>query len=152
MPISVPQRQAILRAARAWLGIAYDSRPDPAWDDLGHMPTSFDGATFVCRVAAEALKQPPEQLVPDARWLIDNLVEVGTPEPGDVVGYSRAAAGDCAASGTPWLWHVMIYEGNGMVIGACDARRAVVVRPIDYKPVLGPRRWRYEGARALEVR
>lgn len=152
MPVTIAQRQAILRAARAWLGTAYDRRPDPAWGDLGNKPRSFDGATFVCRVAAEALKHPPEQLAPDARWLIDNLVEVGTPEPGDVIGYSRGAVGDEVAGGGARLWHVMLYDGNGMVIGACDARRAVVVRPVDYKPVLGPLRWRFEGARSLELR
>ena len=152
MSITVVQRQAILRAARTWLGISYDSRPDPAWDDLTHKPASFDGATFVCRVASEALEYPSEQLVPDARWLLDNLVEAATPEPGDVVGYSRAATGDKVAGARDRLCHVMLYNGNGMVIGACDARRSVVIRPFDYKPVLGPRRWRFVGARRLEAR
>ena len=106
----------------------------------------------MCRVAIEALTCSADLLVPDARWLLDHLVEIATPEPGDVVGYSRAAVGDEVTDALARLWHVMLYNGNGMVIGACDARRAVVVRPIDYKPVRGARRWRYEGARSLEVR
>jgi cell wall-associated NlpC family hydrolase len=134
------------------LGVSYDIRPDSAWDDLTRKPTSFDGATFVCRVAAETLGSQSDRLVPDARWLIDILVEATTPEPGDVVGYSRAATGDEVVGGQERLWHVMLYAGNGMVIGACDARRAVVVRPFDYKPVLGTRRWQFVGVRTLQVR
>lgn len=105
----------------------------------------------------EALGYAPTFLAANARWLADNLAPVDSPELGDVVSYWRPAIGGETQLGHDRVWHVMLYAGNGQVIGACDTKRAVVLRAIDYKPVLGPRRWRFVGDppapfRRLEVR
>ena len=152
------QRRAILGAARRWLGTSYDDeRGDLDWKDLSATPNRLDCSTFVCRIAMEALGSSPDAFAPDAGWLIDNLVPVMTPELGDLVAYGRAAIGAEIAMGYDRVWHVMLYAGNGMVIGACDAKRAVVIRPIDYKSIAEARRWRLVGDpegpfRALEPR
>jgi hypothetical protein len=127
------------------------------WKDRLISPQAFDCSTFVCRVAIEALGFGPDSLLPDAGWLIDHLTHVDTPHIGDLVGYGRPAIGDEVAGGYDCLWHVMLYAGNGMVIGACDLKGRVVTRPIDYKPARGTRRWRYVGDppapfRALQLR
>jgi hypothetical protein len=46
----------------------------------------------------EALGHASTLFAPSASWLIDNLVEIRAPQPGDLVGYGRAAIGDEAAS------------------------------------------------------
>jgi cell wall-associated NlpC family hydrolase len=158
VPITPRQRVRILREARRWIGVRYDDgHTDTSWRARETSPTSFDCSTFVCRVAMEALGYGTTALAPDAGWLIEHLMPVSSPEPGDLVGYERAATPDEIGKGYDRVWHVMLYAGNGQVIGACDAKRAVVMRPIDYKPVLGPRQWRFVGHspapfRRLELR
>ena len=120
-PIRADQRRAILCAARKWLG------------------APFDCAAFVCRVALDAGMVGDDLLVPDAAWLIDHLAKVDAPQIGDVIGYVRPGAG------SERLCHLMLYAGNGMVIGACDTKRRVVTRPIDYRPAQREHRWRYAG-------
>jgi len=85
------------------------------------------------------------QLLPDAGWLIDNLIEVASPEPGDLVGYGRSGTQAERSGGYHAVWHVMLYAGSGRVIGACDLARKVVERPIDYELSLGVRQWRCVG-------
>ena len=156
--LTAVQRQAILRAARRRLEIPYDwTHGDVSWRNLSATPRALDCSSFVCRVAMEALGYTQDHLAPGAEWLIDNLIEVSSPELGDLVGYGRAATDDEFAVGHDEIWHVMIYVGNGDVIGACDIAGEVVVRPIDYEAAHGPRRWtRGEDPngpyRALEVR
>lgn len=85
----------------------------------------------------------PNLLAADARWLIENLVAIRSPQPGDVVGYQRRAT---VESPHDVVWHVMLYVGNGSVIGACDVAGAVVIRPIEYETSLGSRQWKFAGA------
>ena len=101
----------------------------------------FTASTFVCRVAMEVLGYWPGQLAADARWLLDNLVEVQSPQPGDLVGYGRAAIGN-ERDTRDVVWHVMIYRGVGNVIGACDIAGVVTHRPIEYEASWADRQWR----------
>jgi cell wall-associated NlpC family hydrolase len=139
--LSGDQRREILAAARGLLGVPYDhSHADTSWKNLSAKPRSLDCSTFVCRVAAEALRL---DLPASAASLIDQLAVVASPQPGDLVGYGRAGKRDERLAGYDALWHVMLYAGNGEVIGACDLAGAVVVRPIAYDESLGRRRWRF---------
>lgn len=136
------QRQQLVRAAERLRGTPYDNRhTDEAWRNLHAPPAAFDCSTFVCRVAMEALGFWPDQLVPSAAWLLDNLVEVASPQLGDLVGYGRAAIGNERAT-YDVVWHVMMYCGVGRVIGACDIAGAVTVRSMEYEPRLANRQWR----------
>ena len=136
MTIANADRQAILQRAIRWIGTPYaDAHTDSSWRDPTRIPRTFDCSSFVCRVAMDALGIAPDLLVARAGWLADHLASVTSPEIGDVVCYERASIGLDRA------WHVMLYAGNGMVIGACDATQAVIIRAIDYKPVRG-HRWR----------
>ena len=82
----------------------------------------------------EALHIPRDRLIADPRWLIDALAVVVSPMPGDVVCYERTPS-DLGASLPERVWHLMLYEGNGRVIGACDVQRRVIVRAFDFKAV-----------------
>lgn len=136
------RRGLILTQARRWLGTRYDySHTDPRWSDRHATPDVFDCSTFVCRVAMDALQHGPGFLAHSARWLLDNLVETENVEPGDVVGYGRPAILDDGAIGHQIVWHVMIYVGNGQVIGACDIARGVTIRAWEYEHDLAKRRW-----------
>jgi cell wall-associated NlpC family hydrolase len=153
MGLTSQHRRQLLCEARRWLGTSYDDRgADPAWSDPSAVPDTFDCSTYVCRVAIDALGYPPTLLRPDAAWLIDNLVEVAAPELGDVVGYERAEISNDPRIGYDRTWHIMLYAGNGMVIGACDANRAVVIQPIDYQPIQGRRQRRLDANRAVPFR
>lgn len=102
----------------------------------------------------EALGLWPGELAADAGWLLDNLVEVESPEPGDLIGYGRAAVGD-ERDTRDVVWHVMLYRGTATVIGACDIAGEVTVRPMEYAADLGDRQWRLIAAppfRALALR
>jgi hypothetical protein len=135
--LSIQQRTAILNVARSWIDVPYDdSNADAGWNDIASRPASFDCATFVCRVAMDALGVSRDRLIADARWLIDRLPAVAAPMPGDLVCYERPGARNDR------VVHVMLYEGNGRVIGACDIQRRVVARAFDYKAVATSRRWR----------
>jgi hypothetical protein len=98
--------------------------------DLDSTPRLLDGAGFVCRVAVEALGLPPAMLQSRPSWLLDNLVEVDVPGPGDVVGY-RDRDDE----------HVMLYLGNGLVIGACNVAGSVTIRSIEYERDEHGNRW-----------
>ena len=89
----------------------------------------------------EALGHWPGELAADAAWLLDNLVEVGSPQPGDLVGYGRASVDDESET-RDVVWHVMLYRGTATVIGACDIAGEVTVRPLEYAADLGDRQWR----------
>jgi len=86
----------------------------------------------------EALGYGPETLVSDARWLIDHLTMVESPGLGDLVCYGREPSVYGVTDDVEPRWNVMLYVGNGLVIGACDIAGAVTSRPIDY----GAQRWR----------
>lgn len=148
LSFTIVQRQAILRAARQLVGMGYDdTHGETTWKDLTEKPRVLDCSTFVCRVAMEALGYGATDLAADAGWLLDRLIEISTPEPGDLVGYGRRATRaerqQFVDHGV--LWHVMLYAGNGTVIGACDVAGAVVVRPIIYEEELGHRQWKWVG-------
>jgi len=153
--ISRTQRQQLVRAAERWRGTRYDyAHSDDAWKNLHAKPVLFDCSTFVCRVAMEALGLWPGELAADAAWLLDNLVEVESPQPGDLVGYGRVAVGDERIT-RDVVWHVMLYRGTASVIGACDIAGEVTVRPMEYAADLGDRQWRLIETppfRALTVR
>lgn len=135
------ERQQLVRAAQRLLGTDYDnSHGDDGWQNLHRKPTSFDCSTFVCRVAMEVLGYWPGHLSADAAWLLDHLVEVASPQPGDIVGYGRAATGGERET-RDVLWHVMFYAGVGDVIGACDVAGEVTVRGMEYELSLGVRQW-----------
>lgn len=133
-------RSKIIEAAMQLRDVLYDGAHDPdAWRDLSRRPRALDGSTFVCRVAADAGLFRPGLLAEDAGWLLDCLAEVPSPSVGDVVGYGRRAL-----PREPYrdlVWHVMLYAGNGMVVGACDVAGRVVQRPLEYEPELESRRW-----------
>lgn len=136
-------RATILSAAKRLLGTPYDfGHDDPSWRDLRATPKSFDCSTFLCRIAMDALGVSVGRLIDSAGWLLDHLVEVRRPAPGDVVGYGRAGTTAEAAAGYDVLWHVMLYVGNGQVLGACDVAGQVVARPLDSEVSLGRRQWR----------
>lgn len=140
--IARSQRQQLVRLAQKWLGTPYDdTHDDDAWKNLHTKPTTFDCSSFVCRVAMEVVGFWPGQLLADSGWLLDNLVEVESPQLGDVVGYGRPAVGEERETYNV-VWHVMLYCGSGRVIGACDLAGAVTVRPMDYEPSWGDRQWR----------
>lgn len=132
MPLDHQARAKILRAAKT-----------KTWRDRTVTPKLFDCSTFVCRVAMEALGYASDLLAADAEWLLDHLFEVAAPAPGDVVGYGRAANAAEEAMGRAVVWHVMIYLGNGEVIGADNIAGKVVIRPIEYEAALGDRQWRF---------
>ena len=88
----------------------------------------------------EVLGYWPGHLAADASWLLDHLVDVASPQPGDIVGYGRAATG-AERKTRDVVWHVMIYARGGDVIGACDVVGEVTVRPMEYEPSLGARKW-----------
>lgn len=144
MAITSAQRRWLVDAARSYDGIRYDTgHGDLSWRSLDLNPTRFDCATFVCRVALEVIGHVPDLLAADARWLAENLVAVPSPQLGDVVGYRRRATGVESQMGHDVVWHVMLYLGNGSVIGACDVAGAVAIRPIDYEASLGSRQWKF---------
>jgi len=115
-------------------------------------PRAFDAASFVCRVAMDALGAAT--LSNDPPWLLDHLVCVNSPLPGDVVGYARTGTPLDRESGELMAWHVMIYYGCGRVIGACDLAGCVVVRELEYGREYGERQWHLATPpfRMLEVR
>lgn len=122
--------------------IPYDDVHDAqAWKDLAARPRALDCSTFVCRVAADARLFRPGLLAPDAGWLLDYFAEIPEPSVGDLVGYGRPARRHASERYRSVAWHVMIYAGNGDVIGACDIARRVIVRPMLYERSLGVRQW-----------
>lgn len=135
-------RSRIIAQARRWVGKTYDAtHADTAWRDVTDEPAVFDCSSFVCRVAIEVFGYDPERLARSASWLLDNLPEVQSPKPGDLVGYGRAATPDDGALGHQSVWHVMLYLGSGQVIGACDVAGKVTIRPLIYEFELGRRQW-----------
>lgn len=131
-------RSKIVAVARRWIGKAYDhDHTDHGWRNPGIEPNKLDDATFICRVLVEARGYDAGILIPDARWLIENLVDVAAPQVGDLVAYGRPAAqrSDCYSV----EWHTMIYAGVASVIGACDIAGAVIMRSIEYESCFG---WR----------
>jgi len=135
-------RSNILQAALRLRGVTYDDSHDgEPWKDLAARSTTLDCSAFVCRVAAEAGIYAPGALIADAAWLLDHLVEVASPSVGDIVGYGRAAIDESNERHHDVVWHVMIYAGNAQVVGACDLAGRVVVRPLEYEPEHGDRRW-----------
>lgn len=137
------QRRAVVDVAQRLVGIPYDHDHDgESWRDLRKRPAALDCSSFVCRVACEALQIPASALAPSAEWLLDSLPIAESPLPGDVVGYWRAALRAERVHGRSIVWHVMIYAGNGGVIGACNIAGTVTKRAIEYEPQLGPARWR----------
>jgi cell wall-associated NlpC family hydrolase len=131
-----------VRVAERWRGTRYDyTHSDDTWKNIHAKPARFDCSTFVCRIAMEALGLGLGELAADAAWLLDHFVEVESPQPGDLVGYGRAAVGEeCDTRDV--VWHVMLYRGTGSVIGACDIAGEVMVRPMEYTADLGDRQWR----------
>jgi len=117
--LTATQRRAIVTTARRWVGTPYSNRYVVGWHDLEQQPTAFDSATFVCRVAIEALDHVPRAYVPSATWLLLSLVAVDAPQLGDVVAVHHEA------------WHVMIYAGGGAVVGACELAGEVAIVPFD---------------------
>lgn len=115
---------------------------DAVTRDVPDAPASLDGSTFVCRVAIEVLGTDPNAIIPEAGWLMDHLIAVEAPQIGDVVGYERPAIRGASGRRYDWLHYVMLYAGNGTVIGVCETTGRVINRPIDYRPALGARRWR----------
>jgi hypothetical protein len=79
MGIQSVQRWAILHHARLLLGTPYSLRSDDEWMNLVELPERLSSASFISRVAAEALGYRTQHLPADARWLIDNLAIVTTP-------------------------------------------------------------------------
>jgi hypothetical protein len=77
------------------------------------------------------------------RWLIDTLPATSLPQPGDIVCYQRLALPNEPAHRGRWRNHVMLYLGNGNVIGACDIEGRVATRPVDYESSLGARQWQF---------
>lgn len=130
------KRMRILEVARSWLSVPYDhDHLDASWQET--VPAAFDCATFICRVAAEALGDAASTFQANSAWLLDNLVVSESPIPGDVVGYERVRpeARDAAEH------HLMLYAGSGRVIGACDIAGCVTIRSIDYEATLNERQW-----------
>lgn len=146
MALTQTHRQRIVQVGRRYLGTPYDhGHTGSDWSDLSTSPRALDCSTFVCRVAIEVLGCQFDDVRPSAEWLIDNLRVIREPELGDVVGYGRALHEEDVMSlaGYDALWHVMIYAGNGMAIGACDIAGEVTLRPLDYEAKLGRRRWHF---------
>jgi hypothetical protein len=100
-----------------------------------------DCASFVCWVAAAVLGHTCAALVADARWLIDALPTITFPLPGDIVCYQRRVLLNEAPHRGLQRNHVMMYVGNGQVVGACDVAGRIIARPLDYESNLGPRQW-----------
>jgi hypothetical protein len=138
------QRWAIVHHARLLLGTPHSLKSDDVWMDLVELPERLSSASFIVRVAADALGYRTRHLPADARWLIDNLAIVTIPEPGDLVGYSRPAIRNQSDRRE---WHVMLYAGNASVIGPCDIAGNVVERALDYELKHGARRWSFAGDR-----
>jgi len=116
------QRQQLVRVADKLRGTPYDdSHAADGWKNLHQKPTAFDCSTFVCRVAMEVLGY--DHLAADVGWHLDHLIEVDSPQPGDLVGYGRAAISGEATT-RDVVWHVMFYAGVGAAIGACDTLRS----------------------------
>lgn len=152
MALDAAKRMKVLARAQRWSFTAYDySHSDPSWKDPGVVPSVFDCSTFICRVAIDALDYSPQLLGPSAAWLLDNLVKVDTPTPGDLVGYGRAPDPTEYSAGHDVIWHVMLYLGAGMVIGACDIAGEVTIRPLDYEAELGDRHWKLIDPPAFRV-
>jgi len=138
-------RRRIVATALRLRGIPYDhSHGDHSWKKLSVRPSSLDCSAFVARVSCKALGYDVGTLAADAKWLMKNLanVEGDRPELGDIVGYCRnATPAEQQLVAGPLMRHVMIYVGNGVVVGACDIAGGVVSRPIAYEPRLGARCW-----------
>jgi hypothetical protein len=89
----------------------------------------------------DALGFSSAQLVNSAGWLLDHLVGVASPSPGDIVGYARTGGAQDLEEGEALTWHVMICCGSGQVIGACDLAGCVALRDLEYGPEHGERQW-----------
>jgi hypothetical protein len=127
-------RRVLVSAAKALQGIRYDhTHRDETWKNLETRPRALDCSTFVCRLAYEALAIAPGILTASAEWLLDHLVPVEQPLPGDIVGYYREANVVERLRSGRLAWHVMLAVGAGEVIGACDLASRVVVRPMVYE-------------------
>jgi cell wall-associated NlpC family hydrolase len=136
------ERSTLLEVAYGLVGTPYDYGHDGTeWKDLSRPPNALDCSTYVCRVAAEAGLYRPGLLAPDAAWLLDHLVETPSPSVGDIVGYGRRALPGTNETFRDFVWHVMIYAGTGLVIGACDLAGTVVIRPLEYEAAYGHRQW-----------
>lgn len=137
------KRSKIIEAAMRLREIPYDDAHDrQAWRDLTARPRALDGSAFVCRVVADAGLYRPGLLTPEATWLLDYFEEIPEPSVGDLVGYARLAPGRASARFRDVACQVMIYAGNGDVVGACDIARRVVVRRMEYERNLGSREWK----------
>ena len=153
MAIDDHARGRILRAARKLRGRPYDhDRSDDTWQDITVEPATFTCSTFVCRVGMEALGHAPDFFAHEARWLLDELHVVDAPKPGDLVGYCRLPDHAERRRGHDLVWHVMIYLGNGDVIGDCDLAGEVTVRALEYEDHHGDWQWQLIMAPFLEMR
>jgi hypothetical protein len=132
--LSIEQRRDVLEVARRCVGISWHRR--------------YDGdADFLRYVAIAALGDSGRELVADARWLFDHLQGVRSPDVGDVVGFSCCCC-------EPANSRVMLYAGNGSVIGVVRETGVVTSQPIDTIVATrhAPFAWSPSLSRCLELR
>jgi hypothetical protein len=138
--ITRSQRQQLVRGAERWRGTSYDFAHS---DNLGESPRDTDDVRLL-HDRVPSRDGSPRVLARGVGGrravVVNNLVEIPSPQPGDLVGCGRPAVGDKRES-YDVVWHVMLYAGNGCVLGACEVTGKVTTRSMEYERDLDARQW-----------